>query len=93
MPEPLTLEQALARVETLTQVCRVFDLTAFAVLDGCHAAARYQLSIWDALIWAVAKLNGVPYIVTKDAEHDRVVGGIHYLNPFADSFDLDVLAV
>ena len=93
LPERLSSEQALERVETFMRLCTIFDLTQEVVLAGCQAAVRYQLSIWDALIWAVANVNGVTAILTEDAEHDRVIGDVRYLNPFSPAFDLDALRV
>ncbi len=52
---------------------------------------RHSLSVWDALIWAAAKLNQVPYVLTEDSEHGRLLEGVCYLNPFAPEFDFTVL--
>jgi predicted nucleic acid-binding protein len=49
------------------------------------------MSIWDALIWAAAKVNEVPYILTEDTEHGRVIDGVTYLDPFHREFDVSVL--
>ncbi len=46
------------------------------------------MSIWDALIWAAAKMNGIPYVLTEDARHGRVLEGVTYVNPFDPEFDL-----
>ena len=69
------------------------ELTGQAVLLGCQATIRHQMSIWDALIWAVARTNQVPFIITEDAEHGRELEGVRYLNPFDGAFDLDALGV
>jgi predicted nucleic acid-binding protein len=47
------------------------------------------MSIWDALIWAVARLNGVATIISEDT-HGRIEG-VSYLNPFDPQFDLATL--
>lgn len=44
------------------------------------------MSVWDALIWSVAKENGVTSILTEDSAHGRVLEGIRYLNPFDPAF-------
>lgn len=33
-------------------------------------------------------MNGVPYVLTEDAEHGRFLEGVSYLNPFDARFDL-----
>lgn len=91
LPEPLTTAQALERVQRMTRSYQVFALTPMAVLEGCRGSAQHQLAIWDALIWAVAKLNEVPYVLTEDIEHDRSLEGVRFLDPFSPRFDLDAL--
>jgi predicted nucleic acid-binding protein len=34
----------------------------------------------------------VPFIVTEDQQHGRLVGGVRYLDPFAPDFDLAQLS-
>lgn len=70
---------------------RVLDLTPAVVLEGCRGSIEHGLPFWDALIWATAKLNQVPYLLTEDAEHGRFLEGVRFLNPFDPSFDLAVL--
>ncbi len=91
LPERLGPDEALAQVERFARCCRVLDLTPSVVLEGCRGAVQHNLSLWDALIWAVAKLNQVPYVLTEDAEHGRFLEGVRFLNPFAPTFDLSLL--
>jgi len=93
LPEPLSPGDALAQVTRLSLACRVLDITTAAVLEACRAANDYQMAIWDALIWSVARLSGIPYVLTEDAEHDRVLEGVRYLNPFHSDFDMSLLRV
>lgn len=91
LPDPLSHGEALAEVEDLTLACRVLPLTAPAVLEGCRGCDAHNLSFWDALIWAVTKLNGIPYVLSEDNEHGRVIEGVRFLNPFHPDFDLSLL--
>ncbi len=91
LPEAITRSDALAQVERLAVSCPVLDLTPTVVLEACGGSTRHRMSIWDALIWAAAKMNGVPYLVTEDGTHGRVIEGVTYVNPFDPSFDLAVL--
>jgi len=88
LAEPLTLEQALLRIERFVANCRVLPLTPSAALDAFRAYERYSMSFWDSLIWAVAKEGDVPYLLTEDFDHGATVEGVQFLNPFAESFDL-----
>ncbi|HEV8574188.1 MAG TPA: PIN domain-containing protein [Dehalococcoidia bacterium] len=93
LPDPMDPERALLEVTRLTGACHVLDLTAPLVLEACRASNEYQMSIWDALIWAVAEMNGIPVILTEDADHDTILDGVHFLNPFHSAFDIAALEV
>jgi len=51
-----------------------------AAVRGC---AAYQLSWFDAHLWAYAEHYGVPEILTEDFQHDRLYGSVRAVNPFA----------
>ncbi len=91
LPEPLERVVAMTQVERLIRSCQILDLSPAVVLEGCRGSTEYGLSIWDALIWAVGKLNQIPYVLTEDAEHERYLEGVRFLNPFDPSFDLAFL--
>jgi predicted nucleic acid-binding protein len=55
---------------------------------GVHA---HQLPYYDALIWATARLNQITNVITEDGQHNRLIEGIRYLNPFDPGFDLQLL--
>ncbi len=91
LPEPLDRAVAMTQVERLIRSCQILDLSPAVVLEGCRGSTEYGLSIWDALIWAVGKLNQIPCVLTEDAEHERYLEGVRFLNPFHPSFDLAFL--
>ena len=68
---------------------KVFDTTVEVVLEAIRGARRYQIEIWDSLLWAAAKLNGVPYVLSEDFSHGQTIEGVTFLNPFADDFVLE----
>ena len=90
LPEPLSPDQALLRVEHLSRACRLLDLTPLVVIEACRASNDYQMSIWDALIWAAAKFNEIKYVLTEDADHNHVLEGVRYLNPFHQDFEISL---
>jgi predicted nucleic acid-binding protein len=85
----LTLEAAARQVELMARVWPVFDVTAFTILEALRGTISYQMSYWDAQIWASALLNQVPIILSEDFNSGAVLEGVRFLNPFADDFDLD----
>jgi predicted nucleic acid-binding protein len=91
LPEPLTPVEALAQADRLARACRVLEVTAAVVLEGCRGSVQHGLAVWDALIWAAARLNQVPAVLTEDAPHGRSLEGVRFLNPFAAAFNLNLL--
>jgi predicted nucleic acid-binding protein len=51
-------------------------------LRGC---AAYQLSWFDAHLWAYAEHFGLPFLMSEDFEHDRLYGTVRCLNPFREA--------
>jgi predicted nucleic acid-binding protein len=66
----------------------VFPLTPAVVLEAVRGVRDYQLSYFDAQIWAVAKLNQVSVILSEDFNSGGTLEGVHFLNPFEPSFDI-----
>jgi len=52
------------------------------VRAALRATAAYQLSWFDALIWAYAETNGVYEIISEDFQHGRSYGRVKVTNPF-----------
>ena len=52
------------------------------VRAALRAAAAYQLSWFDAHIWAYADVHGLTEIISEDFQHDRFYGGIRAIDPF-----------
>ena len=55
---------------------------AAAVELGWRYQDRYQLSFWDSLILAAAKLSACGYLLTEDLQTGQVLEGIEVVNPF-----------
>ena len=53
------------------------------VREAVRGCAAYQLSWFDAHMWAYAEYYGVPEILTEDFQHDRLYGSVRAVNPFA----------
>ena len=65
----------------------VYDVTPLSVLEAMRGVQRYGFPYWDAVVWATAKLNLVPYLLSENGNDGAVLEGVHYLNPFNPSFD------
>ena len=88
IPSPLTEAEAEHSVTHYIRSWVVYDLTELVVLEAVRGLRRHRLSYWDSLIWATAKLNGVPNVLSEDFSDGALLEGVRFLNPFAETFDL-----
>ena len=49
-----------------------------------RGAAAYQLSWFDAHLWAYAEHFGLQELISEDYQHDRFYGTVRAVNPFLD---------
>ncbi len=85
---PLTAGEALEQVTLLVQVWPVLDLTPLVVLEAGRGARDHGLSYYDAQMWATARLNQVPVILSEDFQTGRLLEGVRFVNPLTPDFDL-----
>ena len=78
----MTHDEAVLHIEDYIATSEIYPVTQEVVLRAVEAIKRYQLSLWDSLIWAVAKLNGVTLIYTEDMPSAPEIEGVRYINPF-----------
>lgn len=83
---PLTRAEASAEVEKHLRVWRVLIVTPAIVLEAARGSATHQLAYWDSQIWATAKLNQIPVVLTEDFQHERRIEGVRFFNPFLGDF-------
>jgi predicted nucleic acid-binding protein len=88
IPEPLSVAEAARSVTRYVGAWVVADVTPLVLLEAIRAVQTYPFSYWDAQIWATAKLNQAPVVLTEDFQDGRVIEGIQFRNPFASTFDL-----
>jgi predicted nucleic acid-binding protein len=50
-----------------------------------RGAAAYQLSWFDAHMWAYAERFGIAELLSEDFQHDRLYGTVHAVNPFDET--------
>jgi predicted nucleic acid-binding protein len=83
---PLSVAQAIERIEHYVQLWPVLEVTAQTVLEAVRGTQEYSLSFWDAQIWAAAHLNQVGVVFSEDFNPGAIVEGVCFVNPFADDF-------
>jgi len=85
---PLMRSAAEQAVDDFCETFTVLPLTVEIVKAATVESGRLQMSYWDALIWATAKLNNVGVVLTEDIQSAGLVEGVRFVNPFAPDFDL-----
>jgi predicted nucleic acid-binding protein len=67
----------------------VLPLTAPITLEAVRGVQQHKLAYFDAQIWACAKLNQVPIILSQDFNIGATLEGVTFLDPFAAGFVFD----
>ena len=65
----------------------VVPLTPAVVLEAVRGVRDHQFPYYDAQIWAAAKLNQVPVVLSEDFASGSTVEGVTFVNPFDPAFD------
>ena len=78
----LTAHEARRETEELMAQFPVLFPNAAVVRTALQGAAAYQLSWFDAHLWAYAEHYGLEEIVSEDFEHGRLYGSVRIRNPF-----------
>jgi predicted nucleic acid-binding protein len=78
------LDERNARQETerlLTEFTILYPNES-VVRTALRGAAEYQLSWYDAHMWAYAEVFGLDELLSEDYQHDRIYGHVRVVNPF-----------
>jgi predicted nucleic acid-binding protein len=78
----LAADEARRETEELMAQFPVLFPNAALVRTALQGAAAYQLSWFDAHLWAYAEHYGLEEIVSEDFEHGRLYGSVRIRNPF-----------
>jgi predicted nucleic acid-binding protein len=83
----LTPQEARLEAEALMAQFPVLYPTSDVLTTALRGAAAYQLSWFDAHLWAYAEVHGVPEILSEDFEHGRRYGAVRVRDPFLVAAD------
>lgn len=88
LTQTLSPAEAYESLQNLEQSWPVVTVTAAIVLEAARGSVQHRLNFWDALIWATAKLNQIPVVLSEDFNTGGAIEGIRFVNPLRDGFDL-----
>jgi predicted nucleic acid-binding protein len=86
---PLSVDEAYQRLANYIQIWPVVDLTSLIILEAARGTRDYQFHLWDAQIWAAARLNQIPTVLSEDFNPGAVIEGVRFVNPFVDEFRIE----
>jgi predicted nucleic acid-binding protein len=82
---PLLLpEEARREAEELLHQFTVVYPDEHVVRTALRGMAAYQLSWFDAHLWAYAEVFGLDELLSEDFQHDRLYGTVRVVNPFLE---------
>ncbi len=79
---PLAPPDAFRELDRFLRAWRTLEITKYIVFEAAGVSVRHQLPFWDAQIWATAKLNQIPCVLSEDFQHRGRIEGVEFLNPF-----------
>lgn len=83
-PPLLAAEEAYRETEELLAQFPVLYPSDRVVRTALRGAAAYQLSWFDAHLWAYAEVYGISELLSEDFQHDRLYGTVRVINPFLE---------
>ncbi len=81
-PPLLPVAQARREAEDLLTIFGVLYPNDAVLRTALRGAAMYELSWFDAHMWAYAEVNGLSELWSEDFQHDRLYGSVRAVNPF-----------
>ncbi len=79
----LAVDVARREAEEMLSQFEVLYPTEGVLRTALRGAAAYQLSWFDAHLWAYAEHYGLRLLLSEDFEHERLYGTVRTINPFA----------
>jgi len=84
--EPLLIRrEALIEAEAMMQQFDVLYPDALVLQTALRGAEVYDLSWFDAHLWAYAEVNSIPEILSEDFHHGCYYGSVRVMDPFAQA--------
>lgn len=82
LPSLLTVAEARREAEELVSQFEVLYPNEAVLRTALRGMAAYELSWFDAHLWAYAEHYGLAELYSEDFQHDRLYGTVRVVNPF-----------
>ena len=78
----MPLDDAMAQVDDWQQLFPVVSAGGGTLARALGAVKRYQLSFWDAMLWATVHEASIATLLSEDFQHQQHIEGVQIINPF-----------
>lgn len=78
----LSSAEAVREAEEMLDQFEILWPSEEIVRIALRGAAAYQMSGWDAHLWAYAEFHGLPELLSEDFENGRLYGTVRVVDPF-----------
>lgn len=89
IPSPLTVDEAYTSITNYIRSWQIIDINSFIILEAIRGVKAHNLSYWDSLIWATARMNQIPTVLSEDFSNNSIVEGVRFINPFKQKAAFD----
>lgn len=89
IPSPLTIDEAYTSITNYIRSWQIIDINSFIVLEAIRGVKTHNLSYWDSMIWAAARMNQIATVLSEDFSNNSIVEGIRFINPFKQNITFD----
>ena len=87
----MSAREAKEQIDDWIELFPVVSATTKSLVKAMQAVNKHSLSFWDAMLWAVAREARVTLLLSEDFQHDRVLDGVRFCNPFKLDNPLDYI--
>ncbi len=85
------IDEVYRQVEVYSRAMVVLPLTPAIIQEAVRGVRDFRLAYYDAQIWAAARLNQVPFVLSEDFNVGATLDGVTFVNPFDPEFDVSRL--
>lgn len=86
---PLSMDDAYQRIQNYVRSWVVLDVSEMIVLEAVRGVRDHQFNFWDAQVWAAARLNQIPVVLSEDFNNGSTIEGVSFVNPFSANFQFE----
>lgn len=76
------LHEAMSRMAEWAEVFTILPTTTEDLQRAIAFAETHALQFWDALIWQVARADGVKWLLSEDMQDGLSINGMTVIDPF-----------